>query len=338
MVYTLYVSVGGDQKIVQYRMDCMTGALSPVEEVPTGGSVMSLVVNRAQDRLYASVRSIPEIQTYARNVKTGRLSLLGRTPLKADACYLYLDQTGRYLLSAYYIGGGVAVHSVGTAGVILETPIEWRLTAPGAHCVRTDPTNRFAFVPHVGDSNSLFQFRFDAATGHLEPNDPAMVTPPPNTGPRHYCHHPTKPVVYVDNEQANSVTAYEFDPQQGTIRPFQTLSTLPADFMDHSICAQIHVHPSGRFLYATNRGHDSIACFAVDPERSTLRCIGQVPTEPSPRAFNIDPDGQFLFTGGQATNRLASYRIDQTTGWLIPLAVYEVGRGPGWVLALKDEG
>ena len=338
MLYTLYVSVAGDQKIAVYGMDAKSGALFPIEEVPTGGSVMSLVVNRAQNRLYASIRSIPELQTYARDTQTGYLSLLGRTPLKTDACYLFLDRTDRYLLSAYYKGGGVAVHAIGSDDVVLETPVEWRTTSPCAHSIQTDPTNRFAFVPHVAESNCLLQFRFDETTGHLAPNDPATVNPAPDTGPRHYCHHRTKDIVYVVNEQANTITAYRFDPEQGTLTPFQTISTLPPDYSDHSMCAEIHLHPSGRFLYASNRGHDSIACFAVQPEQGTLSAVGQVPTEETPRAFNIDPDGHFLFAGGQATKRLASYRIDQKTGWLAPLAVYEVGHSPSWVMALRDQG
>jgi 6-phosphogluconolactonase len=160
------------------------------------------------------------------------------------------------------------------------------------------------------------------------------VIPPEGTGPRHYDYHPNEAYVYVVNEQGCSVTAYRFDRAAGTLSPLQTLSTLPEGYRGENSCAQIHIHPSGRFLYAANRGHDSIACFAVDPGSGRLTALGQQPSEPVPRTFGLDPAGHFLYAAGQGTGRLAAYRIDQEQGTLSLLDTYAVGEHPMWVQVL----
>jgi 6-phosphogluconolactonase len=162
-----------------------------------------------------------------------------------------------------------------------------------------------------------------------------MVVPEAGQGPRHYCYHPTLDCVYFDNEQASSVTAYHLNPATGTLASFQTLSTLPADFEGQNTCAQIHITPSGKYLYAANRGHDSVACFVVDMASGRLTGLGQQPSEPIPRTFGIDPQGRYLFAAGQGSGRLAAYRIDAQTGALQPLETYEVGKRPMWVMVLK---
>jgi 6-phosphogluconolactonase len=206
---------------------------------------------------------------------------------------------------------------------------------PKAHCIQTDRSNRYVHVPHAGESNRILQFRFDADTGCLTPNDPPMVVPKGLQGPRHFCHHPALDVVYVVNEQGCSVTAYRLDPERGTLSPFQTLSTLPADLKGQNTCAQIHITPGGQFLYAANRGHDSIAGFAIDPSTGGLTSLGQQSSEPIPRTFGIDPQGRYMYAAGQGSGRLAAYRIDAQTGALHPLATYEVGKRPMWVMILE---
>ena len=128
------------------------------------------------------------------------------------------------------------------------------------------------------------------------------------------------------------MTAYHFDPDQGTLAPFQTVPTLPGDFQGTNSCSQIQITPSGKFLYAPNRGHNSIAGFAVDDDTGTLTPLGQTPTEPIPRAFSLDPQGKFLYAAGLDSGRLASYRVNADSGALEPMKVYPVGQGPMWVL------
>lgn len=180
----------------------------------------------------------------------------------------------------------------------------------------------------------MYPFLFDETTGRLTPNAIPTVPQPPDTGPRHYCFHPVLDTVYFSNEQGSSVTAYRLDPSDGTIEAFQTLSTLPEGFEGENTCAQIHMTPDGRLLYVSNRGHDSIAGFRIDPSTGALAPIGQQPTEPTPRAFGIDPQGRFLFAGGQRSGHLASYRIDPATGALTPLNVYPAGQNPMWVMGM----
>ena len=202
--------------------------------------------------------------------------------------------------------------------------------------METDASNRFAFVPHVGEANAIFQFRFDEDTGRLTPNAPARVAGGAGQGPRHLAFHPKKKIVYADNEQGSSVTAYRFDSEVGLLEPFQSLSTLPEDFTGENSTAQIHIHPEGRFLYVSNRGHDSIACFATDPRTGALTSLGQQPTEKTPRAFNLDPQGRFLFAAGLDSGRLAVYRIG-LDGMLEPIDISDLGHGPMWVLPVAPK-
>jgi 6-phosphogluconolactonase len=207
--------------------------------------------------------------------------------------------------------------------------------------MQTDPSNRFAFVPHIAGANGpnrIYQFKFDENTGRLTPNSTPQVIPAEEAGPRHFCFHPSRDMLYFSNEQDCSVTAYDFDSTAGTLTALQTVSTLPEGYEGENSCAQIQISPSGRFLYAPNRGHDSIACFTVDPSTGLLTSLGQVPSEAVPRAFSIDPTGNFLYAAGLESGRLASYRIDGDTGELEPLEVYDVGEGPMWVLATTLEG
>ena len=194
-----------------------------------------------------------------------------------------------------------------------------------------DPSNRFVFVPHTRP-NLIFQFTFDEKAGSLTPSSLPKVSTAENTGPRHLGFHPERPFVYFDNEQGSSVTAFKLDESDGTLTAFQTLSTLPRDFKGRNTCADLELTPCGRFLYAANRGHDSIAGFSVDADTGKLTSIGQTATEKTPRSFNIDPGGRYLYAAGQASDRLASYRIDKKSGRLEPLTIYSVGKRPSWVL------
>jgi 6-phosphogluconolactonase len=245
-----------------------------------------------------------------------------------------VDRTGRYLLAAYYGAGLVSVHAIGEDGTLASVPVEWRTTAPKAHCIQTDPSNRYAFVPHVVPSNAIWQFSFDDRTGHLAPNDPPQVVPEGKVGPRHFCFHPQAHTLYAVNEQGSSVTAYRLQGAMGTLSPLQTLSTLPEGFEGSNSCAQIHISPSGRFLYAANRGHDSIACYTIDAATGLLTAAGQRRTEKTPRAFAVDPSGRYLYVAGLDSGRLAAYRIDARRGTLAHVETRDIGQRPMWVRIL----
>ena len=338
MAFYMYLSITGEGKIALYEMDPGTGCLAFKEDFTAGAGVMPLVVDGPRRYLYAGLRGEPSVQTYGLDRNTGGISLLGTTPLDWDTTYMALDNTERFLLSASYGRAVAGVHAIGDDGMVQTPPVDRQETARCAHYIQTDGSNRFAFVPHVAESNMICQFRFDENTGRLTPNDPPRVAQPPDTGPRHYCHHPTLDVLYADNEQGSSMTAYRFDPNLGTLEALQTVSTLPSDFTGENTCSQIHIHPSGRFVYASNRGHDSIAGFATDPVTGLLEPIGQAPTEKMPRAFNLDPQGRYLYAAGQESGRLAAYRIDQDSGALSRIGVYDVGPSPAWVMIVDMDG
>jgi 6-phosphogluconolactonase len=169
----------------------------------------------------------------------------------------------------------------------------------------------------------------------VTPNTPPKVIPDQPLGPRHYCFHPSKDLAYFSNEQGCSVSAYRFDTQAGALTALQTVSTLPAGYDGKNSCSKIQITPNGKFLYAPNRGHNSIACFAVDAATGLLTSRGQAPSEQIPRAFSLDPDGRFLYAAGLESGRLAAYRVDGDTGVLRPLQTYPLGTRPMWVMIIK---
>ena len=327
----LYISLKDEGVIAIFHMDITSGELTPIRHVRTGTGVMPLAIDPAGRFLHAGLRTHPTVRSYRLSDSGDDLHEVGETPLGWDPTYLATDRTGRFLLSASYLGAVAGVHAIGTDGVVVPTSRSQYAMTRGAHCIRTDPSNRFAFVPHVAESNAIYGFRFNSVTGSLTPKNSTTVIPPLGTGPRHYCHHPSAPFVYVDNEQGCSVTAYHFDAAYGTLNPLQTITTLPSEFDSTNTCAQMHLHPSGRFLYVSNRGHDSIAGFAVDTGTGRLRPIGHAPAPGTPRAFNIDSSGRFLYAAGQDSGTVTAFQINSATGILEPFAAYEVGAAPSWV-------
>jgi 6-phosphogluconolactonase len=348
MPNALYVGLQDEDKIVAFTIDANTGQLTRQAEVPASDGPSVLAISPDRRTLYVGHRSQPAISSFRIDQGTGGLTLLGTVSQEHAPTFLAPDRTGKYLLCAYYQGGGAAVHPLGADGAAGGPSLGWLATATGAHAIATDPSNRFAFVPHIArlqdnvleppkdnpGPNVIMQFRFDPESGRLTPNSPSRVEQTERLGPRHYCFHPTQDVVYFSNEQGCSVTAYRLDRATGALSAVQTISTLPGGFTARNTCSQIHLTPSGRFLYVGNRGHNSIAGFAVDAS-GRLTAAGHASTEPVPSAFGLDPAGHFVFAAGSASGRLASYRINGDTGALTPLTTYAVGQRPQAVLATR---
>ena len=339
MTYYMYVSISGESKISIYTMNPETGLLAFKEDVALSSGPGPLAADPGGQFLYAGHRSTCEIQSFRIDRSTGGLAQIGSVEIEADPAYLATDRQGRFVLSAHYSAGMVGVHPIDADGAAGGPPIEWISTAPRAHCVLMDPSNRFVFIPHVVPGNVIFQFAFDENTGALTPNAVPRVEGGENQGPRHLCFHPHKDMVYSSDEQGSTVTAYHFDSSAGTLAAFQTISTLPPEGYDgeENAPAQIQITPSGKFLYAPNRGHESVACFRVDEETGKLSTIGYQPIEEHTRGISLDPQGRFLYTTGAASGRLASFRISEQTGALEPLENFAVGEGPMWVLFVRQE-
>jgi 6-phosphogluconolactonase len=349
MPYALYVCLQDDDKIAAFAIDAYSGQLTRRADVPAAGGPSVMAVSPDRQVLYVGYRTRPALSSFRIDPGTGGLTPQGTVAQQHAPTFLAPDRTGRFLLSAYYQGGGAAVYPLAADGAVGAPAPEWIATDNGAHAIATDRSNQFAFVPHIArlqdnvleppkdnpGPNMILQFKFDAETGRLTPNSPFRVEPAEPLGPRHYCFHPSLDVVYFSNEQGCSVTAYRLDRATGSLAAAQTISTLPAGFSARNTCSQIHLTPDGRLLYVGNRGHNSIAGFAVDGSTGQLTAAGHAPTEAVPSAFALDPTGNLLFAVGTASGRLASYRVNGASGALTPLGAQAVGQRPAAVLATR---
>jgi 6-phosphogluconolactonase len=247
-----------------------------------------------------------------------------------------VDKTGRNVLVANYGSGSVACLPVKEDGRLAEASAfiqhtgssvnPQRQQGPHAHSVNMSPDNRFAMVADLG-LDEVLVYRFDPVKGSLAANDPPFAKVKPGSGPRHFAFHPGGKFAYVINELASTVTALAYDARRGILSEVQTVSTLPPGFTGTSTTAEVQVHPSGKFLYGSNRGHDSIAVFGIDARKGTLTPIEHVPTQgKTPRNFGIDPTGSYLLAANQSSDNVVVFRIDPQTGRLTPTGqVLEVG-------------
>src|SRR5262245_11880168 len=328
----LYVSMPPEQKIQLFRLDPADGKLTTVDSIKVDGAPGSLAVGPHKKFLYASLRTTNSLASFAIDQASGKLKHVSTAALPKDenAAFLATDRTGQWLISASYAAGKVVVHRL-QDGTIATPAVQTITTAKTAHCIAIDPTHRWVFVPHVAP-NAIYEFLIDPKSGKLD-EEGKTTGGTANAGPRHLAFHPSGKMAFTSDETGSSITAYEFD-RKGGLRPVQTLSTLPADFKGKNTTAEVKVHPSGKFVWVSNRGHDSLAGFAID-ESGKLSAIGQTPTEKTPRSFEIDPDGRFIFAAGEGSGRLAVYRVDESHGQLDRIGTWKVGKSLTWVMAVK---
>ena len=329
----VYVSMAPEQKIQVYRLDPKDGKLTAVETFAVDGAPGSLGVDPKKKFLFASLRSNSTLASYAIDPATGKLKAISSAalPKGENAAFVGTDRTGRWLVSASYNAGKVVVHRLKDDGTIETPAVQTVTTAKTAHSMTTDRDNRFVFVPHVAP-NAVFQFRLDPATGQLTDAGKAPGGAD-KAGPRHIALHPTQNLAFTSDETGNSITAYRLDPMTG-LKPVQTVPTLPQDFKGGNSTAEVKVHPNGKFVWVSNRGHDSLAGFAID-SAGMLKAIGQTATEKTPRSFEIDPDGRYVFGAGEGSGKLAVFQVDPETGKLTRVHTYDVGKSLTWVLAVK---
>ncbi len=267
------------------------------------------------------------VSAYVIDPKTAHLTLLNKEPSGGgDASYISLDQTGRFVFVANYDGGNIAAFalkpdgSIGARTALVQhtghsvNPL--RQTHAYAHSIIIDPTNQFVLAADLG-VDRLFVYRFDEKTGALTPNDPPFASVTPGSGARHVKFHPNGRWVYLINEMACTVTAFNWDSARGALTEFQTISTLPSDFTGVNTCAELLVHPDGKFLYGSNRGMNSIAGFAIDPANGRLTPVQHSSTRgKSPRNFAFDPTGRWIICTNHDSNNAVVFRVDEATGRL----------------------
>lgn len=325
----VYVSKPTEQQIQIYRLDPSDGSLKATATIDTQGTPGALSVDLERRHFFASLRSTNSVASYRIDAEGGLVNL-GSAQLEtgANAAYLRADRTGNWLISASYSGGKVVTQ--GLADGLIGGTVQTIDTAKTAHFVSIDRSNTWVFVPHVAP-NAVFQFRFDPVAGLLTPAGQAPGGAP-KAGPRHMAWHPTLNMAYTSNESGSSITAYAFDPATG-LTPVQTLSTLPPDFAGTNSTAEVKVHPSGRFVWVSNRGHDSLAGFTIDAD-GRLATLGWTPTEKTPRSFDIDASGKFAFGAGEGSGRLAVFQINDADGIMKRIDTHDVGKSLPWVLAV----
>jgi len=260
---------------------------------------------------------------------TGKLTQLNQVASGgADPCYITVDKSGKYVLVANYTGGSIAVFPVLADGRLGEASAfiqhsghganPKRQEGPHAHSIDLPADNRFAIVDDLGLDETLV-YKFDSAKGSLTLNDPPFAQAAAGAGPRHFAFHPNGKFGYVLDEMGSTVSAFSYDGAKGVLHPLQIISSLPKGFTGQNDAAEIEVHPSGKFLYASNRGHDSIAVFAIDQKQGTLTPIEYVPTKgASPRNFAIDPIGKLILAENEKSDNIVVFRIDLQTGRLTP--------------------
>ena len=343
--YLMYVGTytGPDSKgIYAYRFDAATGEATPLGLVAETANPSFLAIDPAQRFLYAANevsdyqdqkngrqkggQKTGAISVFAIDRKTGKLALLNQVSSHgAGPCYVSLDQTGKYVLAANYDGGSVTVFPVLKDGRLGEASAVVEHTGPTVDPLGAEPhqidlsgDNRFAIASYLG-MDRLLMYRFDPAKGTLAANDPPFAQLHPGARPRHFAFHPNHKVLYVLEEAASKIDGFFYDAANGTLRQIATVSTLPEDFKGDNTTAEIKVHPDGKFLYSSNRGHDSIAVFAIDPASGLPRFLEAVPTGgKKPRNFEIAPGGSYLVAANQNSNNIVIFKIDPDTGHLTP--------------------
>ncbi|HEU4832881.1 MAG TPA: lactonase family protein [Pyrinomonadaceae bacterium] len=334
---TLYVGTytsGKSEGIYVYRMDRATGRLTQFSSIKSVNPSF-LTIDNTKHYLYA-VNEVGEyagkpgggVSAFAIDPATGNLRLLNEQATQgADPCYLSIDTKKRVLLVANYTGGSVTVLPVridGTLGMAIDVkqhegsgPREQQ-KGPHAHCVILDRVERHALVADLGIDKVMI-YRFDRATEKLSPAQQPFAELAVGAGPRHLTLHPKGKYLYVINELDSTMSSFKYNEVNGTLTSIETVSTLPGDFKGTSYCADVHVSPSGRFLYGSNRGHNSIVVFEIDSRTGKLKLIEHVSTEGNwPRNFTIDPTGKFLLVANQRSENVVIFNIDQSTGRLTP--------------------
>ncbi len=334
-VYVGTYTGAASKGIYLLELDAASGSLTPKGVAAETSSPSFLAIHPSRKFLYAANevgmfggKPTGSVSAFAIDPKSGMLAPLNQQPSGgADPCFVTVDATGKDVLVANYSGGSVSVLPIGPDGKLgaATASIQHRgsgankdrQSAPHAHSINLAPDNRVAVVADLG-LDKLMVYRFDAARGTLTPNVPPSADLAPGSGPRHFAFHPDGRHAYAINEMTSTVAVFDFDAPRGTFSLLQTVSTRPANATrPGNSTAEVVVHPSGRFLYGSNRGDDALAIYAIEPASGKLTSVGFQPTGgKTPRNFAIDPTGQFLLAANQDSGTVVVFRVDPQSGRL----------------------
>jgi 6-phosphogluconolactonase len=332
-VYAGTYTGDGSKGIYAYRFDDSTGKLTATGLAAETSNPSFLAVSPNQRFLYAANEEADAggVSAFSIDAAAGTLTLLNAVSSRGAApCHVAIDKTGKRLFVANYNSGSAAafpVHADGTLGEAAafvqhsgSSVNPQRQAGPHAHSVNVSPDNRFLLVADLG-LDQIITYRIEQ-NSPLTPANPPFTKVAPGSGPRHLAFSPDGRFAYAINEMLATVTVFQYDAAAGSLREAQTIATAPAGFNGANSGAEIAVHPSGKFVYASNRGHDSVAIFRVDAATGRLTSAGWVSTQgKTPRNFAIDPSGKFLLAANQDSGNIVVFRIDQATGGLTPAGV-----------------
>jgi len=325
-----YTNANSSDGIYHSVLDLMTGGLSNPELAHAASNPTFLEIHPSSKFLYSVTERNPgEVSAFAIDPATRKLALINKSSTEGKGpCHLCISSDGKALLVANYGSGSVASIRINGDGSLAGPASSFQHTGssvnpgrqkePHAHSVNLSPDNRFAYVADLG-IDKIMVYKLDSGTGKIVQNDPPEIKIKPGAGPRHFTFSPDGKSAYLINELGNTIIAFAYDPENGKLSEIQTISTLPESYSGISICAEVRVHPNGKFLYGSNRGHDSIAAYKVDPARGTLSLLGFHNSGiKNPRNFNIDPSGRFCVVANQDSDSVIVFRIDQQSGLLEP--------------------
>jgi 6-phosphogluconolactonase len=333
----IYVANADGQDISVFRLES-DGTLSACATVaaqspPQTGRSMLLAISPDQRYLYAAFLSGGShfaATTFSIDGSNGIPVPKATAALEDSMAYMVTDRTGRYLLCASYAGSRVTVNRIDADGLV-GALVQNIATAPKAHCIIADASNRHVLHTSLG-GDLVYQQRFDAGNGELAPNDPATIAMTPGSGPRFIALSPDGRFVYINGERDGSIAVHPYDGNSGRLQPrIQTVSVLPPGFVGKPWAADLRMAPDGRHLYASERTSSTVSTFAIDGASGLLRRQGSVPTVRQPRALAIDPAGRLLLAAGQLSNSIMCYSLDPDTGAPKPLQEYPVGLNPTWI-------
>jgi 6-phosphogluconolactonase len=334
----VYVSTSGDAAITVFRMKSATAEpemlqKSPIASLANAGGGLSTPMAVSPDgrHLHVAIRKPPlPVASFAIDAESGRLAPLGMARIPASTPFLATDRTGRFLFSSANPGATLAVNAIDPDGRVEARARQVLHIGHKLHCIVVDAGNRNLYVSST-DDEVIFQFRFDAEAGTLQPNDPPFIKLSGGQDPRHMALSPDGRFLYVTTEAGGRVVCFAVDGATGRLAEKSGIGMMPDSFSGSPLTADIHVTPDGRFLYATERRLHTIVGYRVDPASGALSLIEATTTEKIPRAFAIAPDGSFLVVLGEDTGRMAAYAIDRETGKLIKGAELTLGQKPNWI-------
>jgi 6-phosphogluconolactonase len=333
LVYVGTYTKGPGDGIFLYTLDMKSGELTPAGIGPKVESPSFLAIHPSRKYLYAvneignyQGKDSGSVSAYSIEPKTGKLTLLNvQTSGGSAPCHISVDRAGKNALIANYSGGSVAVLPIKSDGSLAPAsafiqhkgtgPDASRQEGPHAHSINLDPSNKYAFAADLG-LDKVLVYRFDAAKGTLTPSDPPAAIVAGGSGPRHFAFHPSGRFAYVINEMKSTITGFAYD-GAGKLTELETVSSIPGGPVPGNSTAEVQVSPNGKFLYGSNRGHNSIVIYRIDPNSGRLTYVGNESTRGKvPRNFGIDPTGTFLIAANQESGNVEVFRMDPDTGKL----------------------